>query len=189
VPIKVDEALAKFSDERESLERSGHLTPAGLQDRLRKSAAASVVPELKKGRGKLIAARSAVAAKRAELMAPTIDKSDVAAALVRRELREYMRGLPVPERMSLLLQGDDPRLMVAYLELPALVPLPDEFRRRLEEVRLEKLHGPEVQQLQQADEVYELVQAVVDTGFQVLNQELAFRGDQRAFDAFVAAAA
>jgi hypothetical protein len=109
-PPKIDSAVSEFTDQREALVRSGHLTPAGLRDQLRRNATGSLVPLLRRARGELIAARSAAAAKRLELTVVPIDKSDLVGALVRREIREHLRSLSEPERMQLLADSNDQRV-------------------------------------------------------------------------------
>jgi hypothetical protein len=183
-PGKIDDAVASFTDQRHRLEQSGDFTAAGSRNQLRAVAGTTIVLLLKKARGELIAARSAVAAKQSELVKPAIDKTDVAGAMLRREMRDHLRTLPTAERMAMLLESDE--FASAYAELPALVPLPREFADRVAAERLEKTHGPELRQLEEAHAAFEIVGAMIDVATDAVRQELGL--DERAFETFMSGA-
>jgi hypothetical protein len=90
--------------------------------------------------------KSRLDAIQASIKSPPVDKTDVAGALARQEIRAALRGMSLADRASLLV-GDaaDPRFVDAVLEQPGMLSgTPKELYDRARTQRLEDLFKTEI---------------------------------------------
>ena len=87
------DALSKVSAKRKELEEQGHLSAKGLQERQRELLANEVIPALRRSAHGVGRAREQLAVTRQTLTVQKPDPTDLAGALRRWELREWLRGL------------------------------------------------------------------------------------------------
>ena len=113
------DAARKFREAAEAVKADPHLTATGQRGRLLEVAAKEPGMALAAARKARREALEMVQAKRAELAHAGPDKSDLAGALLRQEVRGWLRGLPVSERTAMLMAGDlDPVAALAIAEGP-----------------------------------------------------------------------
>jgi hypothetical protein len=112
-----------LENHQSSLRSTGRLTDRGLADEVRSFGRSNVVPALAKGTVAVQRAKDAVAAKRSQLTAPAIDKTDIVSAFAREGIRESIRKMPAGQRDEMLTRHLDKlstQVMQAVLENEAL---------------------------------------------------------------------
>jgi hypothetical protein len=120
---------------------------------------------------------------RATLAKPKIDATDLAAAMLRQELRTYLRGLDLSERMTALTDKPDPAMLAAALEAPAaLSGLTAETRAHVEEAYVQANHARTLNAMDDREEAL----AVVGAAAQIAVMEVRSHGgiEPHAFDAW-----
>lgn len=104
---------------RAELEKRGTLTHRGVRDELQDFADGAMIPELRRARERVNQARADLKLRRASLSKPKIDPADVAAAVLRQDMRAYVRSLePLQRAATLLNSKTDPAILAAVLEAP-----------------------------------------------------------------------
>jgi hypothetical protein len=128
-----------FRTKAAEVAKDTHKTAIGKQDALRKYIGAEA-HRVVRARKTLEKAQSKLAEKRKALQPKAPDKTDVAAAVARSDLRGMLRGMPIGKRMGLLLADNaDPMLLAAALELPNYASdINDETRRLVTERVIER---------------------------------------------------
>ncbi|MFT3792039.1 MAG: hypothetical protein QM741_13395 [Rudaea sp.] len=121
----------------ESLHGSQDYTQVGRRNLMRDLFATKVVPVLKSATAAIQAADDEIAAIRARPTNSTgPDKADLAAAMVRAEIRSHLRGMDTTARIAMLSRPDalDPQTAQAILEAPSsLTGVSDNQREVLRE--------------------------------------------------------
>jgi hypothetical protein len=154
--------IGATSTKRAELERQGTLTPKGIADVLRDFADKGPTPELRRTREKIDQVKADLKTAREQLARPKIDPSDVAAAMLRQEMRGYLRSLSPSERAGVLLSGKDPALLAAALEAPdALSGLTPDVRAKAVDINLELHHAAEVATFAETEDGLELLETMV----------------------------
>ena len=105
--------------DRERIQGDKNLTDIGKRDALAKSCARHAAA-LKRGRLAIEGAERGIAEQKEALRPKPADKTDVAGALRRQELRAWLRGLSVDERAEALKQPNA-EIVQAVVEMPAPV--------------------------------------------------------------------
>jgi hypothetical protein len=105
--------------------------------------------------------RAQLLQRRAELQPPPPDKTDVAGAVQRAEMRTMLRGMANGARIGLLLSTEtDPRLWASVLEAPNVMSgVTDEIRDRVVAASIEKVHPGKLAELEEVEDVIGLVDA------------------------------
>jgi hypothetical protein len=98
-----------------------NLSPQGKQARMREWFETDAAPTLRAARQAAQAARTALAQTRANLSTSKIDKTDIAGAVVRGEIRSWLRGLDPAARTALITTGGSPEILQAILEAPPVL--------------------------------------------------------------------
>ena len=184
---KIGNGAATIASVKREHVAAGKLTSAGIRDKVRQTAAAEVVPALKRARHALDASKAAVAAHRARLMDAPIDKTDIVGAMVRQEIRTQLASLDQGQRMELLLNGDQ-RIYDAWRELPTFVPVPADFMGELQERRLEARDPVAMEELREASEAIEIVETMWRAATEELREAAEFEKRDPEFLAFTAEA-
>jgi hypothetical protein len=138
---------------RRELESDQSLSDIGRRER-ESEFAKSLIPNLVELTKPLRRAKADAAAARAKIKLPEIDKTDLVGELRRREIRDYVRGLPLGERMKAVdsLDGDQ---LVAILDAPAMLVStgsPDRGADGLAFVAAQIVENDDVASLQHGDE-------------------------------------
>lgn len=128
----IDASRAKL----ERLASDQNFSQTGRQNQIREWFWAEGLPALREGRAAVEKARDKIDAVRGEMKASAIDKHDAAGAILRSEIRAWLRGMEGGKRTAMLAAGDDldPTVALAIQEAPAeLSGVTREQRTRLEE--------------------------------------------------------
>lgn len=109
-----------LAQKREALARDERLTPVGRREALADFVKSIGVEAMRKASGALDHAASLRKSIKAQMVPKGYDKTDIAGAMVRSEIRTWLRGLS-PESKSALFAMDDlsPEVATAIYEAPA----------------------------------------------------------------------
>lgn len=163
---------------------AGRLTDVGIREAILEKAKTETVPALRRAQHELKRTRDGISAYREKLVAPTIDKSDLAAAMLRQEIRARLVAMKDADRIRLLSATKDVRILDAYQELPTFCRIPAEVENNLAEARLEASHGPEVHKIREAEKAAGIVEAMLTDAMRELRKDLDLPHNG-AFDSFV----
>lgn len=138
-------AAAGFEAKRDEVKKSDKLTPKGIADELSNFARREVIPALAAATKVAIpAAKREIDKRRDLLVTEGPDKSDLVGALLRQEMRTYLRSLSTNERLAML-RDPDPVIALAVIEAPApLSGVTQETHGSLVEKAIEALHPGEL---------------------------------------------
>ena len=147
---------------KDELEKLGTLNPRGVSEAMLVAMGKAAAPELRRTLKVVAERREALKRERATLAKPNIDKADAAAAVMRSEMRTYLRGLDMGERARVLITNPDPIMLAAVLEAPdALSGLNADTRAHVETAYVEANHADKVKAMADHDEALSVVAAAV----------------------------
>ncbi|MER8923429.1 hypothetical protein [Mesorhizobium sp. M0802] len=172
---------------RSQLAGPGTLSDKGLREAVRAHAAEKVVPDLRRAMWETERTANGLKNELSRLAVPRQhDKTDVAGAMLRGEIRSMLRGMENGERIGLIMS--DPTYLTAAFEGPAaLSGLSEDLRTELERRMIEQAHGPATEAINSAKEAVELTQAAVEMAVSAVKTEGAFDSDH-VFGAWLATA-
>jgi hypothetical protein len=107
-----------FADHKNTLARDGRMTPLGQQQALRDALTNTFGKAWAKAKAPIAKARAEIKAKRDALTIKPVDPANVAAALERQEIRQWVRSLDIGVRQSIVLASKDRRILEALLSAP-----------------------------------------------------------------------
>jgi hypothetical protein len=107
-----------FADHKSTLARDGRMTPRGQQEALRESLTSTFGKQWAKAKAPIAKARAEIQTRRAALTVKAVDKTDMAAALERQEIRQWIRSLDIGVRQSVVASSSDRRILQAALSAP-----------------------------------------------------------------------
>jgi hypothetical protein len=147
---------------------SGQFTPQGVKDDALKFALSDLVPALHRARTTIKKAKSELAERKSKLRIDVPDKSDVAAAFRRMEIRTFLREMkPEDQSKYFATQADNLSndVAMAILEMPAeFSGVPQSRHDLLTKSALNARHGPEIAELADLEEAIAAVESAVETG-------------------------
>lgn len=173
------------------LRKAGKLSALGLRDEARGIAGADVVPMLHRAALAAEQVKAGAEKSRLSLAAPAVDRTDLAGAFLRAEMRAWLKGLPPGEQMHQLLRPNaDQRLLLAATEGPAeLAGLTSEMQLQVRDHVVSRQHSGELIALNELDEAVELTNSAIDIALRQVRLEAAFGDDENvAFDQWMKAA-
>lgn len=172
---------------RSEVAEPGTLSPKGVSDAVRTLAAEKVVPDLRRAAWEVEKTGNGLINERRRLAVQKPDKADVAGAILRSEIRVFLRGMSQGDRISAVMT--DPEFLVAAFEGPAaLSGFTNEVRAELEERLIRERHGDAVALMEDAREAISMTEAAINVALDVLRTETGFEGETRGFDAWMAGA-
>lgn len=154
--------LQKLSDDliayRSKTEAPGTLSQKGVLEAVRAEAQKLAIPNLRRIQHHVQQAGKKLESKRKALSVPAFDKTDIAGAMLRAELRAHLRNLDEAKRTGLLSVDPDPMMVAAVFEAPeCLTDVSGEFRQRIETVFVETHYPKEVSQIEEERELLNVV--------------------------------
>ena len=180
----VEALMSKSADMR----ATGKFSQQGLTDEIRGAAQAATVPVLRRASEAVERARNDLKQRRAALAVPKPDPTNVAEAIMRGEMRTWLRGLPQTQAVQALLNDAvDDRMLQAAFEAPAIMSgLTDQDRDMVQTRLVERRFGPELERVNELEEAVTVANSAVEIALYQLRQEAQFgAGDDRAFDAWM----
>ncbi|WP_095201647.1 hypothetical protein [Mesorhizobium carmichaelinearum] len=144
---------------RTTLAGPGNLSPKGLNEAVRAIAAEKVVPELRRAQFEAEKAANGIKNDKARMAVPKPDKADIAGAILRQDIRAFLRG---SDKRLDLIQNNQDLAIAAFEGPPELSGLTHEQRGHLQRDIIEKTHGAALQAIESAQEATELLQAAIE---------------------------
>lgn len=181
-------AVADLLGDAETKRKSGKYTKQGLADEVRAFAKTKTAPVLIEARKEVEYVRGEVRRRKSKLVRPTPDPGDVTGAILRSEMRTWMRSRPMHETIALLLaENADERLLEAALEVPPqMAGLTAEVKADVESHLLQQRHSDQLSRIDELAQAAELLSAAVEIGLYQLRQEAGFgENDTTAFDSWM----
>ncbi|GLQ78083.1 hypothetical protein GCM10007881_15990 [Mesorhizobium huakuii] len=171
---------------RTELAGPGTLSTKGLNDAVRSVSAEKVIPDLRRSMFEVEKTAGGIKNDLARMAVPQPDKADFASALLRQEIRGFLRGND--KRLELILNS--PELQIAAFEgPPELSGLTQEQRSHLERNIIEKTHGPAIEAIESAKEAVELTQAAIEMAIGSVRTACGFpEGQDILFNSWMATA-
>lgn len=147
---------------RAEIEGPGTLSVSGVNQELRARLSKIVVPELRRIQ-RLVQDRTAdMKRERLALARPQVDPADTASALLRQEVRAFLRGLNDNERLVVLTGTADSVMQEAVLGAPAILSgLTPDGRAQVEKCYMQAQHGAALAVLEQREEALTLLRTAV----------------------------
>ncbi|THK34672.1 hypothetical protein EHS39_28835 [Ensifer sp. MPMI2T] len=180
------EVSDKITKKRNELNAKGTLSAKGLDEAMREFVTKECIPDLARSRCKLEASAEDVAAKRQALTIPKPDKSDVAGALLRQELRAHLRGMPMGDRAALLLRDPDAATIAAVFEAPNyLSGIDEKLRVELEARIVAAAHPQELQAVEDERECINLANIAINHAVDTIKKATGYDHGGKAFDEFM----
>jgi hypothetical protein len=166
-----------------ALEKPGTLNGRGVAEALRRDLGKHVVPELRRILRVVGERREAMKHERATLAKPKIDATDLAAAMLRQEMRTYLRGLDLSERMTALTDKPDPAMLAAALEAPAaLSGLNAETRAHVAQTYVQATHAQTLKAMDDREEALDVVGAAAEIASMEIRSSVGL--EPQAFDSW-----
>jgi hypothetical protein len=167
---------------------SGRYTLVGAKQATLNSALSDVVPSLHRARQTIKNAKAEVEALRSKITPLQTDKTDLVAAMLRAEMRDFLRAMPQAERnqyMSKNLDRLDPQMAQAVMEVPVeMTGISGTQRDVLIERTLQAQHGDTIAEIKELERGIELAERAVEAGRDEVRKEAGV--DQKVFDELAA---
>jgi len=178
------EAVDNIGARKADALKSGKFTAAGAADDALQFALSELVPTFKQGRTTIDSAKAEAKSLRETIKLQQPDKSDIVGAMHRREMRDFLRGMPAKERNAYVSQrreNMDPNLALAIVEMPVeFSGVLESDRNDLLDRAVEAQHGEKMTQLRELEHAIEVAESAVETGRDEVRQETGI--DPRTFD-------
>jgi len=148
---------------RREFEAEGRLSPKGVAEAVQEFVGGGMNGELKRIRKCIGETEAAIAERRKALARPKIDKTDAAAAALRVQVRDFLRGAGTDGQAKALLGANpDPLFIEAVLEAPeALSGVPTQMREQAIARHVEVHHAADLRDIEAAEEGLAVLRAVV----------------------------
>jgi hypothetical protein len=154
--------------------KSGIFTADGLRGDVLQFAA-QLSPTLARGRQQIAAAKREVAELKSKIKIAPIDKTDMVSAVLRVEMRDFLRSKPQAERDAYLRANAeklDPQMALAIMEVPAeMSGVSSVQREALIERALEVQHGDTIREVKELERGIEIAERAVELGREEIIRE------------------
>jgi hypothetical protein len=162
------DAVDQIEARTRSSAASGKLTEDGVKDDALKFAMSNLIPNLHRARTTIKKAKAEVAERKSKLKVEGPDKSDVAAAFRRMEIRTFIREMKDDEQTQFFAAYGDKlpvEVATAILEIPPEFSGVPKSRHDLMMTRaLEAQHGAEIAEIADLEEAIAAGESAVETG-------------------------
>ena len=183
------DAVDRIEARTRSNAASGKLTSEGVKDDALKFALSDLVPSLHRARMTIKKAKAEVAERKSKLKVEGPDKSDVAGAFRRMEIRTFLREMK-GRRSEKLLRPTwrelTAEVAMAILEMPPeFSGVPKSRHDLMTERALTAQHGPEIAEIAELEEAIAAAESAVETGRDEVRLEVGVH-DERKFNEMAA---
>lgn len=170
---------------RPALAEENRLTAKGIDDEVRAHYAANVVPDLRRAAWEAEQTVADIATRRVRLCRVEFDKSDIAAALLRQEMRAPLCAMSQGERVAAI--NENLQFREAAFEGPAMLSeLSEETRSELKRRIVREAQPQAAARLDEAEEAVTVAYAAINMVAGALKTEGGFEGSDLAFDDWMA---
>lgn len=168
---------------------SGKLTAGGVKDEALQFAINNLVPNFFRARSTIKKAKAEVAERKSKLKVDGPDKSDIAGAFRRMEIRTFLREMKADDQTKYLARyGDNlpSEVAMAITELPAeFSGVPKSRHDLLRNRAVEAQNAPELVEIRDLEEAIAAAESVVETGRDEVRLEAGVL-DERKFNEMAA---
>jgi hypothetical protein len=182
------DAVDRIEAQTRSSAASGRFTADGVKDDALHFAMSSLIPVLHRARTTIKKAKVEVAERKSKLKLEVPDKTDVAGAFRRMEIRTFLREMKADDQTKYFARyGDNlpAEVATAILEVPPEFSGVPKSRHDLMVGRaLEFQHGPEVAEIAELEEAIAAAESAVETGRDEVRLEAGI--DERKFNEMAA---
>jgi hypothetical protein len=155
--------------------KSGRFTPEGARADALQFAAQQLSPVFHRGRHQIAAAKREAAELRSKVKLQPADKTDLVSAMLRAEMRDWLRSKPQAERDAYIRENAEtlePQMALAVMEMPAeLTGVSIVQRDALIERALEAQHGEALKEVQELERGIEIAERAVSLGREEIIRE------------------
>jgi len=157
-------AMERLRDKADGFKKSGRYSEAGMADEIRKFAITDPAPTLRKGQLAVESFRENLTRCRNDLKIPKPDKSDVAGAILRMDVRNWLRQCKPGEAAVILLgEGTPIEILQAAMEVPpAMIGTTPDLMAQIEASLMEIHHGPTLARIEEMDEAAAVVRSTIE---------------------------
>ena len=183
------DAVDRIEARTRSNAASGKLTSEGVKDDTLKYALSDLVPSLHKARTTIKKAKAEVADRKSKLKVEGPDKSDVAAAFRRMEIRTFLREMKGDDQKNYFARHGEnlpTEVALAILEMPPeFSGVPKSRHDLLTERALTAQHGPDITEIAELEDAIAAAEGAVETGRDEVRLEVGVH-DERKFNEMAA---
>jgi hypothetical protein len=155
--------------------KSGRFTPDGARADALQFAAQQLSPVFHRGKHQIAAAKREAAELRSKVKLQPTDKTDLVSAMLRAEMRDFLRTKPQAERDAYIRENAerlDPQMALAVMEVPAeLSGISILQRDALIERALEAQHGEALKEVQELERGIEVAERAISLGREEIIKE------------------
>lgn len=167
---------------------SGRFTAEGVRQATLKTILHDAVPTLHRARRDIRVAKAERDALRSKIKPIQTDRTDLVSAMLRTEMRDWLRAKPQAERDAYVtrnLDKLDPQMLQAVLEVPLeMTGVAGTHRDLLIERALEAQHGEDIAAIKELERGIELAERAVEASRDEARREVGL--DQKTFDELAA---
>ncbi len=160
------DAVDSIDTFKETLAKSGELTPAGIAAASLKRGLTELAPTLKRSKLAIEAARNEAVKRREQIKLRPLDPSDIRAEIRQGEIRSFLRAMPEKERAEFINRQIDniaPEIAEAILMAPPeLSGVAESQRTVLLDRALEAQHGEAVREIVELERAVEVAERAVE---------------------------
>jgi len=132
--------VARFKQEAASIKADRRYSAQGHAEQIKAAAEKGPLAFFKEMRKQQAQERASLERRKGAIQLKPVDQKDLWAELRARELRDFMRTIPLPDRMRLAIA--DPEFARAIIHAPEpLTGIEGDFRDRIIQAELEREHG------------------------------------------------
>lgn len=177
------DAVDQIEARTRSSAASGRFTADGVKDDALKFAISTLIPVFHRARTTIKKAKAEAAERRSRLRIEGPDKSDVAAAFRRREIRIFLREMKGNDQKNYFARHGDnlpAEVAMAILEMPPEFSGVPKSRHDLLTTRaLESQHGAEIAEIAKLEEAIASAETTVETGRDEVRLEVGVHDERR----------
>jgi hypothetical protein len=168
------ESVDLVEERSRSNKTNGKFTREGARDNVLNYALQELIPNLHKARQTIKRAKAEVVERKSKLKIEGPDKSDIAAAFRRQEIRDLIREMKPADQPKFFARVDLPtEVAAAVLEMPAeFSGVPRDRHEWLRQRVLAEQYGPELAELTQIEEAIAAAESTVEIGRDELRLEI-----------------
>ncbi|MBR1156581.1 hypothetical protein [Bradyrhizobium sp. JYMT SZCCT0428] len=156
--------------------RSGKFTPDGLKADALQFAAQQLSPVFHRGKHQIAAAKREAAELRSLIKLQPADRTDLVAAMLRAEMRDFLRSKPQAARDAFIaenLETIEPEMALAFSEVPPQISgISTVQRDALIERAMEAQHGEVLREVKELEAALVLAERAVELGREEIIKEV-----------------
>lgn len=168
----LNESADTYATKAAAIAADPNLTDLGRSSHGRDLFSTAALPALKQGRAAVASAVAEIDNLRAKMAGSAIDKTDVAGALMRREMRDWLRGMDPAQRNALIVAGElPPAAALAVIEAPpALTGVSEQQHHALRALAVDALHPVEAAKIADYEQAVAAVASAESHVVRTVNQ-------------------